>query len=137
LPSLANSSSSADGLLVYQIDTDGFHFSGLLIDANFEANGIALGDLIALAQCRYVEENVAATIVWFDETEALIVVEHLNFAGWHAVPQFLITDPFLVYSSNSAFVPASYAANRAVARERRKERLSPTPYKGIHYKCIH
>ena len=111
---------SADGLLGYQIDTDGFCFSGLLIDTNFEADGIALGDLIALAQCRYVEENVAATIVRFDETEALILVEHLNFAGWHAVPQFLITDPFL-----SAFAPASYHANRADDRDCRGRALDP------------
>jgi hypothetical protein len=110
---------SADGLLGYQIDTDGFRFSGLLIDTNFEADGIALGDLIALAQCRYVEENVAATIVRFDETEALILVEHLNFAGWHAVPQFLITDPFL-----SAFAPASYHANRADDRDCRGRPLA-------------
>jgi hypothetical protein len=105
-------SSGADGLLVYQIDANGFRFSGLLIDTNFKADGLILCNLIALAQCRHVEENVAATIVWFDETEALILVEHLNFAGWHAVPQFLIP-PFLVYNSNSAFVPAGNASTGA------------------------
>jgi hypothetical protein len=112
------SRSSAHGLSVYQIDTDGFHFSGLLIDTNFEADGIALGDLIALAQCRYMEENVAATIVRFDEPKALVLVEHLNFAGWHAVPQFLITDPFL---------PASYAANRADDRDCRGRPFGSRP----------
>jgi hypothetical protein len=72
-----------------QIDADRFTLPGLRVDTNFEADGLIPGDLIALAQCRDVEENVNATIVWFNETKAFFVIEHLNFAGWHAIPQFL------------------------------------------------
>jgi hypothetical protein len=82
-------SCSADRLLGYQIDADGFRFSGLLIDTNFEADGFILCNLIALAQCRHVEENVHAPVGRFDEAEAFFVVPHLNFAGWHlSIPSF-------------------------------------------------
>jgi hypothetical protein len=30
-----------------------------------------------------VEENVDATVIRFDETKPLILIEHLNFASWH------------------------------------------------------
>jgi hypothetical protein len=75
--------------LLEQIDAHRFGFARLWIYANLEGDGIALGDRIALAQRRYVEENIVATIVRFDETEALILVEHLNFAGWHGLSFFL------------------------------------------------
>jgi hypothetical protein len=34
-----------------------------------------------------VKENVGATVIGLDEAKPLIVVEHLNFACWHWVPQ--------------------------------------------------
>jgi hypothetical protein len=38
--------------------------------------------------------DLNATIVWFNETKAFFVIEHLNFAGWHAVPQFSLIDQY-------------------------------------------
>jgi hypothetical protein len=32
-----------------------------------------------------VKENVDATVIRFDEAKPFIPVEHLDFAGWHAV----------------------------------------------------
>jgi hypothetical protein len=69
-----------------QIDADGFRFSGLRVDTNFEADGLIPGDLIALAQIRDVEENVGASVVRFDEAKSLVLVEHLDFAGGHGCP---------------------------------------------------
>jgi hypothetical protein len=76
-------------VLLDQIDANGFILPGLGIDPHFEADGLIADDFIAFTQCRHVEENVDATIVWFNETKAFFVIEHLNFTGWHAVPQFL------------------------------------------------
>jgi hypothetical protein len=70
-----------------QIHADGFRFSGLRIDAHFKRNSLALGDLIAISQRRDVKENVDATVIGQDETKSLILVEHLNFASWHAILQ--------------------------------------------------
>jgi hypothetical protein len=72
-----------------QIDANRFTLPGLLIDANFKADSLALADFIAFAQGRDVEENVSGTIVRFNETKASFVIEHLNFAGWHASLNFL------------------------------------------------
>jgi hypothetical protein len=55
---------------------------------DFKADSVALADFIAFAQGRDVEENVNATIVRFNETKTSIAIEHLNFSGWHAIPQF-------------------------------------------------
>src|SRR5712672_1512392 len=88
-------SPTADRLSLHQIDAYRFTFSGLGVDPHFEADGLIADDFIAFTQCRHVEENVDATIVWFNETKAFFVIEHLNFAGWHAVPQFLRTNPLL------------------------------------------
>src|SRR5450755_2072825 len=68
-----------------QIDADGFGFSGLLVDAHFKGDDLALGDFIAVSQCRDVKENVDATIIRFDKTKPLFLVEHLDFTSWHAV----------------------------------------------------
>jgi hypothetical protein len=77
-----------------QIDANRFTLPGLGVDTHFKANDLIPGDFIAFAQCRDVKENVNATIVRFNETKAFFVIEHLNFAGWHAIPQFLY-DPLL------------------------------------------
>jgi hypothetical protein len=88
-------STDADRFSLDQIDANRFTLPGLLIDAYVKADSLALADFIAFAQGRDVEENVNATIVRFNETKASIAIEHLNFAGWHAIPQFLLTDPLL------------------------------------------
>jgi hypothetical protein len=71
-----------------QIDADRLAFPGFRIGPDFKRYGLVPGDLIALAQCRDVEENVNAIIVRFNETKAFFVIEHLNFAGWHASLNF-------------------------------------------------
>jgi hypothetical protein len=68
-----------------QIDAYRFGLAGLGVGANFVADSRIPGDLVTLAQCRHVEENVHAPVGRFDEAEAFFVVPHLNFAGWHTV----------------------------------------------------
>src|ERR1700733_11691197 len=70
-----------------QIHADGFRFPRLRIDANFKFHSFALGDFVAVSQCRDVKENVNTTVIRFDETKPSTLVEHLNFASWHAILQ--------------------------------------------------
>jgi hypothetical protein len=69
-----------------QIDADSLALPRLRIDTDFERNRLADGDFVALSQSRNVKENISAAIVRLDESKALVFVEHLNFAAWHAVP---------------------------------------------------
>jgi hypothetical protein len=85
----ATRASKADSLLGYQIDANRFSLSGFRVDTNFEVDGLIPSDFVALSQCRDVKENINAAVIRFNEAEAFFVVPHLNFAGWHTVPQFL------------------------------------------------